>query len=90
MKKYGIEKDTVQETLLIPLYGRKLSSERFPALFTDDSAARLMAKIDYDFSALEKRSDSIVQVFGALERSDERRVWKGCISGCRSRGSPEQ
>ena len=26
-----------------------------------------MAKIDYDFSALEKRSDSIVQVFGALE-----------------------
>ena len=67
MKKYGIEKDTVQETLLIPLYGRKLSSERFPALFTDDSAARLMAKIDYDLSALEKRSDSIVQVFGALE-----------------------
>ena len=67
MKKYKIEKDTVQETLLIPLYGRKLCSERFPALFTDDSAARLMAKIDYDFSALEKRSDSIVQVFGALE-----------------------
>ena len=26
-----------------------------------------MEKIDYDFSALEKRSDSIVQVFGALE-----------------------
>ena len=67
MKKYKIEKDTVQETLLIPLYGRKLCSERFPTLFTDDSAARLMEKIDYDFSALEKRSDSIVQVFGALE-----------------------
>ena len=56
MKKYKIEKDTVQETLLIPLYGRKLCSERFPALFTDDSAARLMEKIDYDFSALEKRT----------------------------------
>lgn len=67
MKKYKIENDTVQETLLIPLYGRKLCSERFPTLFTDDSAARLMEKIDYDFSALEKRSDSIVQVFGALE-----------------------
>lgn len=67
MKKYKIEKNTVQETLVIPLYGRKLCSERFPALFTDDSAARLMAKIDYDFSALEKRSDGIVQVFGALE-----------------------
>ena len=38
MKKYKIEKDTVQETLLIPLYGRKLCSERFPTLFADDSA----------------------------------------------------
>ena len=62
MKKYGIEKDTVQETLLIPLYGRKLSSKRFPTLFADASAARLMEKIDYDFSALEKRSDSVVPV----------------------------
>ncbi len=67
VKKYKIEEDTVQEMLLIPLYGRKLCSKRFPTLFTDDSAARLMEKIDYDFSALEKRSDSIVQVFGALE-----------------------
>ena len=79
MKKYKIEKDTVQETLLIPLYGRKLSSERFPALFTDDSAARLMAKIDYDFSALEKRSDSIVQVFGRSRRQCGKAISPG---GC--------
>ena len=96
MKKYKIEKDTVQETLLIPLYGRKLCSERFPALFTDDSAARLMAKIDYDFSALEKRSDSIVQVFGALEVAMRQSAWhtgypyhaqtsSGCISGGKQR-----
>ena len=67
MEKYRIERNTVQETMVIPLYGRWLCSKRFPTLFADASAARLMEKIDYDFSELEKRSDSVVQVFGALE-----------------------
>ena len=30
MEKYKIEKDSVQETLIIPLYGRRLCSQRFP------------------------------------------------------------
>jgi len=30
-KKLTIEKGTVQETLLIPLYGRKICNEVFPA-----------------------------------------------------------
>ena len=67
MEKYRIERNTVQETMVIPLYARWLCSKRFPTLFADASAARLMEKIDYDFSELEKRSDSVVQVFGALE-----------------------
>ena len=29
---YHIEKNTVQETLIIPLYGRKVCSEHFPEL----------------------------------------------------------
>ncbi len=33
MQKYHIEKNTVQETLIIPLYGRKVCSDRFPHLF---------------------------------------------------------
>ena len=28
--KYHIEKNTVQETLVIPLYGRKMCSELYP------------------------------------------------------------
>ena len=28
MEKYKIEKDSVQETLIIPLYGRRLCSRR--------------------------------------------------------------
>jgi hypothetical protein len=32
MQKYHIEKNTVQETLIIPLYGRKVCSDRFFSL----------------------------------------------------------
>lgn len=65
--KYKIEKNTVQETLVIPLYGRKKCTEIYPDLFRDDSAVRLMNEIDYDFSALEKKSGSLMQRFGFLE-----------------------
>lgn len=67
MDKYKIEKNTVQETLVIPLYGRRLCSRMFPTLFQDESAAELMERIDYDFSELERQSNSLMQVFGALE-----------------------
>lgn len=65
--KYNIEKNTVQETLVIPLYGRKKCSELYPNLFNDKSAAELIDKIDYDFTALDKVSESKVQQFGFLE-----------------------
>lgn len=39
--KYHIEKNTVQETLIIPLLGRLVCSERFPQLFSDPEAKRL-------------------------------------------------
>ena len=38
---YHIEKNTVQETLIIPLYGRKVCSEHFPDLFNDLEAGRI-------------------------------------------------
>ena len=50
MEKYKVEKDSVQETLIIPLYGRRLCSRRFPGLYQDAAAAILMEKVDYDFS----------------------------------------
>ena len=56
MKKYKIEKNTVQETLVIPLYGRWLCSQRYPHLFQDENAAELMDRIDYDFSEKVDRS----------------------------------
>ena len=65
--KYPIKKNTVQETLVIPLYGRKTCSERFPSLFRDETAIRLMEQIDYDFSELEKKSGKPMYEFGFLE-----------------------
>ena len=65
--KYKIEKNTVQETLIIPLYARKMCSELYPELYRDETAQRLMDAVDYDFSALEKKSESLMQRFGFLE-----------------------
>ena len=65
--KIRIVPGSVQETLIIPLYGRKLCSERFSSLYTDKSAAQLCARLDYDFSDLDKHAKSTFWQFGALE-----------------------
>lgn len=67
MERVHIEKNTIQETLVIPLYARKLCSERFPELFRDEKAMELMERLDYDFSRMEKEAHSLMQRFGALE-----------------------
>ena len=65
--KYKIEKNTVQETLIIPLYARKVCSELYPNLYRDETAVRLIDEIGYDFSEAEKKSRSLMQRFGSLE-----------------------
>ena len=65
--KHKIEKNTVQETLVILLYSRKLCTELYPNLFQDETAVRLIDEIDYDFSEVEKNSRSPMQRFGSLE-----------------------
>ena len=67
MAKYHIEKNTVQETLIIPLYGRKVCSEKFPHLFKDPEAERICDRLDYDFSEKGKKMESGAGLFGALE-----------------------
>ena len=65
--KYHIENNTVQETLLIPLLGRLVCSERFPELFSDPEAKRICDSLDYDFSEKRKKMESPAGLFGALE-----------------------
>ena len=57
----------MQETLILPLYSRKLCSELYPNLYRDETAVRLIDQIDYDFSNAEKNSHSLMQRFGSLE-----------------------
>ena len=65
--KYHIEKNTVQETLIIPLFGRLVCSERFPELFSDPEAKRICDSLDYDFAEKHKKMQSAAGLFGALE-----------------------
>ncbi|MBQ6260834.1 MAG: class I SAM-dependent methyltransferase [Firmicutes bacterium] len=65
--KYHIEKNTVQETLVIPLFGRLVCSERFPELFYDPQAERICGSLDYDFAEKRKKMESAAGLFGALE-----------------------
>ena len=65
--KIRIVPGSVQETLIIPLYGRKICSERFPSLYADKSAAQLCARLDYDFADLDAHAKSTFWQFGALE-----------------------
>ena len=57
--KHKIEKNTVQETLIIPLFARKVCSELYPNLYRDETSIRLIDEIDYDFSEAEKNSCSL-------------------------------
>ena len=65
--KYHIEKNTVQETLVIPLFGRLVCSEHFPELFSDPEAKRICESLDYDFADKRKKMESAAGLFGALE-----------------------
>ena len=65
--KYHIEKNTVQETLIIPLFGRLVCSEHFPELFSDPEAKRICDSLDYDFAEKRKKMESAAGLFGALE-----------------------
>ncbi len=65
--KYHIEKNTVQETLVIPLFGRLVCSERFPELFSDPEAERICDCLDYDFADKRKKMESVAGLFGAIE-----------------------
>lgn len=52
--KLTIEPQSVQETMLIPLWGRAKYSQLYPELLDDPKADKIIEKIAYDFSKFEK------------------------------------
>ena len=67
MDKIHIEKGSVQETLIVPLYARKLCAEQFPSLYQDDYASMICDRLDYDFTKFRQKENSALYQFGGLE-----------------------
>ena len=66
-QKLHIQKNTLQETLILPLYARKLCIEWFPSLYQDPDTTQFVEQLDYDPSKIEKKTSKFVQRYGALE-----------------------
>ncbi len=49
-ERVTIEKGTVQETLMLPLFGRYKANQRYPELFKDTKAKEIIDSIDYDIN----------------------------------------
>ena len=52
---------------MVPLYGRTMCSEKFSERYKASFVEKLCARLDYDFSELEKKKNSFLYEFGALE-----------------------
>ncbi len=60
---------------MIPLFARKICSERYPSLFSDLEAERICSMLDYDFASREKKMRGTVGVFYYFETEDARRLF---------------
>ena len=67
MEKYHIAENTVQETLVIPLFGRAVCSRHYPDLLYDPKAEEICGQLDYDFASRQKKMESAAGLFGAME-----------------------
>ena len=56
--KYKIEKNTVQETLILPLYSRKLCTELYPNLYRDETADRKSTRLNSSHSGESRMPSS--------------------------------
>lgn len=67
-EKINIKLGNVQETLLLPLWGRAVETRKQDALLKDETACEIIEKIDYDFSSLTRKIDEISRM-GWVARS---------------------
>lgn len=80
MEKYKIKSNSVQETLIIPLYSRKLAMELYPENFEDHECRQLFEKIDYDFPRQRKIMDRAGAIMGATRQYDLAAVCKDYLA----------
>ncbi|WP_394848766.1 class I SAM-dependent methyltransferase [Pendulispora brunnea] len=65
MKTHAVSLGSVQETLLIPLYGRAVESKKKRGLLVDRKAVEMVESIDYDF----RKFDNYMTLFGSVLRT---------------------
>ena len=65
--KYQIKPNSVEETLIIPLYGRLIAEEKYPNLKGNQNTKKIINSIDYDFASKRKKMTSVFGLYGALE-----------------------
>ncbi len=53
-QKIKVKKGTIEETLLLPLWGRAYETQRKKPRLMDEKAVEIIKSIDYDFSEIEK------------------------------------
>lgn len=53
MEKFKVENGTVQETLMMPLYGRVYCEEHFSETFPNKAAKETAERVDYDFDKVK-------------------------------------
>jgi len=51
-ERIRIEKNTISETLVIPLYGRAHCSKKYPEVFAEPETEKIVDMLEYDFSTL--------------------------------------
>ena len=60
MEKFMVQSGTVQETLMLPLYGRVYCEEHFPKTFPNKAAKETAGKVDYDFNKVKSSELNMV------------------------------
>ena len=53
-KQSRLDEQTIQSTMLLPVYGRAKGSRLFPNILRDNEAARIVESMDYDFTEIDK------------------------------------
>ncbi len=61
-EKIAVRLGDVQKTLLLPLWGRAIETQKKEPLLKDQTAAEIIDKIDYDFSTITANLSGISQL----------------------------
>jgi O-methyltransferase involved in polyketide biosynthesis len=59
--KMTIDLGNIQKTLLLPLWGRAVESQRKHPLLVDATALEIIDRVNFDFSALTQKLNPITQ-----------------------------